>query len=88
MGRKKGKWVWILKDATLAYKQSQIDKFINWWNEGQPVSFIAEKLEVPMYDVALLVMHCELDNLIEPRPGGLKGTEKHNWRQKQKAAEA
>lgn len=84
MGRRKGKWVWILKSATLSYRQSQIDNFIDWWNEGQPISYIAEQFGLPMWDVSLLVIHCELEKLIEPRPGGLMGSVEHRWRQGEK----
>jgi hypothetical protein len=74
MGRKKNDdWVWILKNATLAYRQPQIDKFIGWWNEGKPIAYIAEQFGLPIYDIALLVIHCELEEFIEPRPGGLLG---------------
>jgi hypothetical protein len=80
MGRKKKNtdWVWILKDATLSYRQTQIDKFVFWWNEGEPIAYIAEQFGLPMYDIALLVIHCELDKLIKPRPGGLLGSKTHN----------
>jgi hypothetical protein len=74
------KWVYILKDATLSYRQKDINKFVDMWNEGQPINAIAEVLNVKLYDVGLLVMHCELENLIQPRPGGLLGSKKHTWK--------
>lgn len=79
MGRKgEGKWVYILKDAQLFYKESQINKFIEMWNAGEPIGTIAHEINMYGYDikkrdVALLVMHCEIENLISPRDGGLLG---------------
>jgi hypothetical protein len=35
-----------------------------------------------MYDIALLVIHCELDKLIKPRPGGLLGSKTHKEKTK------
>jgi hypothetical protein len=83
MGRKSNaRWVYILKDAQLSYRESDIKKFIELWNQGEPIAAIAEKIHVKKYDVALLVMHCELEGMIEPRPGGLLGSKKFKWRPK------
>lgn len=75
-------WVYILPDATLCYKQNHIDVFVNMWKEGQPISAISEWLNVKMFEVALLVMHCELEGLIDTRPGGLLGTKEHKWKKR------
>lgn len=64
----------LLPEAKMDYTQHQIDKFIDLWNKGVPIGDIAEKFWIHNYEVALLVIHCELEWLIEPREGGLKGT--------------
>lgn len=74
----------LLPNARFDYTPAQVRKFIRMWNEGEPISRIAERFMIAMYEVSLLVMHCELEGWIEPRPGGLRGTKKHKWRQKEK----
>lgn len=74
MGRHKGKWIWILKDATLAFIESDIHKFVEMWNAGESVKKIAEKLEIRVYEVGLLIIHCELEGLITDRNCSLFGT--------------
>lgn len=74
MAIKDDEWVYILKEATLFYKQNHIDVFVYMWNEGQSIKVIAKRLNVKIYEVALLVIHCELEGLITERPGGLLGT--------------
>lgn len=82
MGRKSvNKWVYILPEATLSYRESDINRFIEMWNDGQSISAIAEKFVVKKYEIGLLIMHCELEGLIGPREGGLRGTKKHKWEQ-------
>lgn len=81
MGRKSAsEWVWILKDAELCYRENDINRFIEMWNDGQPIAAIADQFHVKKTDIALLVMHCEIEGLIEPRPGGLLGTRDFKWR--------
>lgn len=75
MGRKStAKWVYILKDAQLSFRESDIKRFITWWMDGRPIGYISDKLGIKKTDVALLVMHCEIEGLIEPRAGGLLGS--------------
>lgn len=63
----------ILPDAKMDYTPKQIKKFIEMWENGSPIGDIAEKFWVSHYEIALLVMHCELEELIQPRVGGLLG---------------
>jgi hypothetical protein len=72
----------LLPEARMDYSMGQIRRFVKLWNEGQPVTKIAESFGIAMYEVGLLVMHCELEGWIEQRPGGLRGTIKHKWKQK------
>jgi hypothetical protein len=39
------------------------------WNEGITIGAIAECFGVAIYEMALLVIHCELEGLILPREG-------------------
>lgn len=64
----------ILPEAKMDYTQKQIDKFIELWNEGVSIAEIAEKFWVAIYEIALLIIHCEVEGLIEPREGGIHGT--------------
>ncbi|MFJ5713134.1 hypothetical protein [Neobacillus sp. NPDC093127] len=64
----------ILPDAKMDYTPKQIEKFIKLWNEGVAIGDIAEKFWVNNYEIALLVMHCELEGWINPREGGLNGS--------------
>jgi hypothetical protein len=64
----------ILPDAKMDYTPKQIEKFIELWNEGVSIGEIAEKFWVAIYEIALLIIHCELEGLIEPRKGGVHGT--------------
>lgn len=64
----------LLPNAEMDYLPNQIDEFIELWNKGTHVGDIAEKFWINNYEVALLVMHCELEGMIKPREGGLKGT--------------
>jgi hypothetical protein len=83
MGRKSNtEWVWILKDADLCYSKAKIDIFIEMWNDGQSIKAIAERLSMQIYEVGLLVIHCELEGQITPRDGGLMGTKRHRWKVK------
>jgi hypothetical protein len=64
----------ILPEAKMDYMPKQIKRFIEMWNEGYHIGDIAEKLWVTNYEAALVVMHCELEEWIQPREGGLYGT--------------
>lgn len=72
----------ILSEAKLDYSPGEIKKFLIMWEEGWPIGEIAEKLWITNYEVALLVIHCELEELISPREGGLRGTLKRTRRRK------
>lgn len=75
----------ILPDAKMDYSANQIKKFIDLWEKGTPIAEIAEKLWVAIYEIALLIIHCELEGWIQPRKGGLLGTkprEKRNSKPK------
>lgn len=74
----------LLPDARFDYSKRQIKRFIKMWNDGEPISRIAESYGIALYEVGLLIMHCELKGTIGPRPGGLKGTKKHKWKQRRK----
>jgi hypothetical protein len=88
MGRKStAKWVYILKDATLSYRESDINKFIQMWNDGESVGAIAEELNVKIRDVYLLVIECATEEEIEPRPGAMEGSKEHKWKQRVKVNE-
>lgn len=80
----RSEWIYILKDAELVWRQMDIELFIEMWDAGIPIGYMADKLMVKKRDVALLVMHCEIEGLIEPRPGGLWGAVKmkrrEDWR--------
>jgi hypothetical protein len=64
----------ILPEAKMDYTSNQITKFTELWNEGITIGAIAEYFGVAIYEMALLVIHCELEGLIQPREGGLIGT--------------
>jgi hypothetical protein len=64
----------ILPEAKMDYTPKQIQKFIDLWNKGVPIGEIAETFWVASYEVALLVIHCELEGWIKPRSGGLEGS--------------
>jgi hypothetical protein len=74
----------LLPEARFDYSHGQIRKFIAMWNDGEPISRIAEYFGIAIYEVSLLIIHCELEEWIGPRPGGLKGTKKHKWKQDRK----
>jgi hypothetical protein len=81
MGRKSNsKWRWILKEATLSYRESDINSFIEMWNDGLSVEAMAEKLNVKISDIYLLIIECAQQEEILPRPGALEGTIEHKWR--------
>lgn len=70
----KAKYIYILPEATLAYTEHQIEKFVEFWNQGITIGDIAEHFGLAIYEVALLVIHCDLEGMINPRDGGLLGT--------------
>lgn len=70
----------LLPDARFDYSYGQVRKFIKMWEEGEPISRIAEYFGIAMYEVSLLIIHCEIEEWIKPRPGGLHGTKKHKWK--------
>lgn len=80
MGRKGEEWQFILPEAKLDYTLSQINTFVEMWNEGHPIRAFAEKYNINIYEAGLLVIHCELYGLIQPREGGLSGTKTHKWK--------
>jgi hypothetical protein len=51
----------ILPEAKMDYTPKQVEQFIEMWNEGHHVGDIAEKFWVNNYEIALLVMHAELE---------------------------
>ncbi|CRK80332.1 hypothetical protein [Neobacillus massiliamazoniensis] len=79
MGQKHEKFIFILPNAKLDYTPKEIETFVSMWNDGQPISAIAEKLYIQKYEVGLLVMHCNLEGFIQHRYGGLRGTKPHKW---------
>jgi hypothetical protein len=64
----------LLPEARMDYWPHQIEIFIEMWNEGKAIGEIAERFWISNYEVALLVMHCEIEGLIKPRKGGLRGS--------------
>lgn len=74
-------WIYILKDAELVWRRTDIDIFIEMWNADLPIGYMADKLGVKKRDIALLVMHCEIEGQIEARPGGLWGSVKKKRRE-------
>ncbi|MFD0825828.1 hypothetical protein ACT8ZR_09130 [Neobacillus sp. M.A.Huq-85] len=64
----------ILDGAKMDYTPREIERFIEQWNEGYHIGDLAEKNWISQYEVALLMMHCEIEGWIQPRPGGLRGT--------------
>ncbi|MBT2722287.1 hypothetical protein [Bacillus sp. ISL-46] len=77
----------LLPDAKMDYSPKQIAKFIELWEKGIPIGEIAEKFWVANYEMVLLVMHCELEGWIQPRDGGLKGTQPRKKRDKRMKGE-
>jgi hypothetical protein len=64
----------ILEDARFLYTQEELELFVHLWKEGFSAAIIADRLKTAKYNIALLVMHCDLEGLIEPREGGFSGT--------------
>jgi hypothetical protein len=75
----------LLPEAKMDYTPKQIKTFIEMWEEGNPIGEIAEKLWVASYEVALLVIHCELEGWIQPRCGGLTGSQPRKKRDRKKS---
>ncbi|MEH7093966.1 hypothetical protein [Neobacillus vireti] len=77
----------LMPEAKMDYSQRQIEKFVEMWKAGKPIGEIADHFWIKHYEVALLVMHCELENLIRPRKGGLYGSvpRKKRYRRKGKS---
>lgn len=71
----------LLQEARFDYTPGQIRKFVKMWNDGEPISRIAEYFTIAIYEVALLVIHCELEEWIVPRKGGLLGSKKRKWKE-------
>jgi hypothetical protein len=63
----------LLPEAKMDYSPKQIKKFIELWEKGITLGDIAEQFWVANYEIALLVIHCELEGWIQPREGGLLG---------------
>lgn len=68
----------ILQDCRFDYTDRQIKKFIRLWEQGHDLTYIASKFYTSTLDMALLTMHCDLEGLIQPRPGGAYGSVKRN----------
>jgi hypothetical protein len=79
--------VMLWPDARFDYSWGQIRRFIKMWEDGEPISKICESFTITQFDAFLLVSWCEFNEWIKERPGGYKGTKKHRWKQKQKAAQ-
>jgi hypothetical protein len=62
------------------YTKGQMRKFVKMWEDGEPLSRIAEYFGIPMLDATLLVIHSGEKEYIFPRKGGYKGTKKHKWK--------
>lgn len=78
----------LLPEAKMDYSPKQIRDFIEMWEKGTPIGEIAEKLWVASYEVALLVIHCELEGWIQPRVGGLMGTKPRTKRDRRLKGDA
>lgn len=77
----------ILDGAKMDYTQNEIAKFIEMWNEGRHVGDIANYFWINNYEVALLAMHCEIEEWIQPREGGLSGSLPRKKRDRKKVKE-
>lgn len=77
----------LLPEAKMDYSPKQIKKFIDLWENGTPIGEIAEKSWVAIYEIALLIIHCELEGWIQPRKGGLLGTQPREQRNKKPKGE-
>jgi hypothetical protein len=64
----------LLPDAKMDYTPKEIRKFVDWWNEGIHITEIAKRMYISTAEVALIMIHCELEGWIEPREGGIFGT--------------
>ena len=51
----------------------QVNKFIELWNQGKAVSFIAKQVGCSQVSIVLLLIDLEMAGKIEPRPGGMFG---------------
>lgn len=72
--------VLILENARFIYSQEEIDLFVSLWAAGYSGGIIAKRLKVAKWELALLVIHCELEGLIGTREGGFKGTIKEQYK--------
>jgi hypothetical protein len=83
MGRKtQSKRRWILKDATLDYRESDIKRFIKMWNEGFHIGDIAYLLNVKINDIYLLIIELNETGEIVPRTNGMAGTKERIYSEK------
>jgi hypothetical protein len=67
----------LLDEFKFDFTPGQIRKFVKMWDEGQPISKIAEYFYISMDNVAVMVMHCTREGWIQPREGGLLGNKQH-----------
>jgi hypothetical protein len=51
----------LLPEAKMDYMPNQVEKFIEMWEKGVPIGEIAKRFWVTNYEIALLVMHCEIE---------------------------
>jgi hypothetical protein len=72
----------LLPNNRFDYTAGQIRKFVKMWEDGEADTRICEYFAINKNDVVLLVMHCNDKGYIEPRPGGMKGTKPHKWRER------
>jgi hypothetical protein len=67
----------LLDEFKMDFTPGQIRKFVKMWEDGEPLSKIAEYFFITMDNVAIMVIHCTREGWIEPREGGLFGTKRH-----------
>ena len=65
--------VTILEDYNFEWYPDQMDDFTAQWEAGYSLPDIAKTMKRKQVEIALLIIHLELESRIKPRKGGMGG---------------
>lgn len=73
------KLVIILDELKFDWKESQLQKITEFWENGYSLHYMTKyfgrrsELGIRQIEVALAIMHLDLNGIIKERPGGMLG---------------